>query len=123
MATLRPSLGGKTVSRIIRVAVAVSGAIAAVAASVFVPLVVRRSRSDQTASRVRLALAAAYDDAAEIMVRGEHGVVTLRGEVTDLRDIERLEAIARAVPGVTDVDNLLRLRLAGVASRPRVLTA
>jgi BON domain len=111
------------VSRIIRVAVAVSGAIAAVAASVFVPLIVRRSRTDQTAPRVRLALAAAYDDAEQLTVRADRGVVTLRGEVTDLKDIERLEAIARAVPGVQDVDNLLRLRLTGMASRPRVLTA
>jgi osmotically-inducible protein OsmY len=111
------------VSRISRVAVAVSGAIAAVAASVFVPLAVRRSRQDQVTPRVRLALEAAYDGAEALTVRSERGMVSLRGEVSDLDDIERLEAVVRAVPGVRDVDNLLRLQLTGVAARPRVLTA
>jgi hypothetical protein len=37
-------------------------------------------------------------------------------------DIERYEAAARAVPGVSDVDNLLRLTLTG-SPHPRVLTA
>ena len=61
--------------------------------------------------------------ATDITLRVQSGVVTLRGEVEDMRDISRFEHVARAVPGVIDVDNLLRLRLTGVAVRPRVVTA
>jgi osmotically-inducible protein OsmY len=35
--------------------------------------------------------------------------VTLRGEVSRLGDIDALEATARTVAGVSDVNNLLRL--------------
>jgi hypothetical protein len=114
---------GSQVSRLIRRGVAAGGAIAAVAATVFVPRAVRRARIDDTGERVHDALQAAFPGADAMTVRVEAGVVTLRGEVDDLRDIGRLEAVARDVAGVTDVDNLLRLRLTGhVAGRP-VLSA
>lgn len=83
----------------------------------------RRRVGDSVETAVRLALQAAYGEAAEaILVKAERGVVTLRGEVDAIDDIGRYETTARAVPGVTDVDNLLRVRLVGVA-RPYVLSA
>jgi len=112
------------VARLTRIAVAAFGGAAAVAASVTVPLVVRRrGRRDQLADLVAQELGSVYGPIDSLAVRAEGGVISLRGEVEDIDDIDRLEAIVRSVPGVTDVDNLLRLRLAGVASRPRVLTA
>jgi hypothetical protein len=111
------------VSRIIRVAAATAGAIAAVAATIFVPRALRRSRLDQAGSRARLVLQAAYDDAESLSVKAEDGVITLRGEVDDINDIARLEAIVRTVPGVAEVNNLLRLRLTGHVTRPQVLSA
>jgi osmotically-inducible protein OsmY len=62
------------------------------------------------------------EEADELSLRARDGVVTIRGEVARLEDIQRFEAIVRSVPGVVDVDNLLRLRLGG-RIRPRVLTA
>jgi hypothetical protein len=110
------------VSRITRLTMAATGAVAAIAASVFVRLLVRR-RADPLGGRVRVALQAVHDDFESIDVRAERGIVTLRGEVDDIRDIGRLEAVARAVPGVRDVDNLLRLQLTASAIGPRVLSA
>lgn len=78
--------------------------------------------SDELAARVRLALQVTFGAEAEgVAVRQERQVVTLRGEVDDIEDIARYEAAVRDVPGVQDVDNLLRLRV--TATRPRVLTA
>ena len=110
-------------SRITRIAAAATGAVAAIAASIFVPFVMRRRRADPLGARVRLVLQAVYDDAEAIGVRADQGVVTLRGEVNDIRDIARLEAVVRAIPGVRDVDNLLRLQLRGSEVRPHVLSA
>ena len=62
------------------------------------------------------------DDADELSLRIRDGAVTIRGEVERLDDIVTYETIVRRVPGVVDVDNLLRLRLAG-RLRPRVLSA
>ena len=65
----------------------------------------------------RGALSAALGDAADdLILRIHEGVVTIRGEVEEMRDIQTYEAIVRAVPGVVDVDNLLRLRLSGRSS-------
>jgi osmotically-inducible protein OsmY len=85
----------------------------------------RRSRHKATedlAAAVRRALESVSPAAAGFSVREARGVVTLRGEVDQMDDIERYEAAARAVPGVSDVDNLLRLTLTG-SPHPRVLTA
>lgn len=62
------------------------------------------------------------DDADELSLRIRDGVVTIRGEVERLDDIVTYETIVRRVSGVVDVDNLLRLRIAG-RLRPRVLSA
>lgn len=71
----------------------------------------------------RAALAAALGDAAgSLSLRIHEGVVTIRGEVEQMADIHTYEAIVRAVPGVADVHNLLRLRLSG-RTRPHVLSA
>ena len=72
---------------------------------------------------IRSALSAALGDAADgLSLRIHEGVVAIRGEVEAMDDIHAYEAIVRAVPGVVDVDNLLRLRLTG-RSRPLVLSA
>ena len=66
------------------------------------------------AGMVRRALdAAAGVSAAAVSIRADHGTVILRGEVDHIDDIDGYELAAREVPGVVDVDNLLRLRLAG----------
>jgi osmotically-inducible protein OsmY len=52
------------------------------------------------------------DEPVPIVVSVDRGAVTLRGEVDDLADIRRLDAMARQVDGVKDVINLLRLRQA-----------
>jgi osmotically-inducible protein OsmY len=73
--------------------------------------------------RARDALIDAFGTAADdLSLRIHHGVLTIRGEVEQLNDIDRYEAVVRRVPGVVEVDNLVRLRLAG-RIRPRVLTA
>ena len=83
-----------------------------------------RRAGDLLAAQVRAALdASAGARAADITIRVQSGVVSLRGEVDHLRDITRLEAAVRAVPGVREVDNLIRLRLTGRATRPVVLSA
>ena len=87
------------------------------------PRLLRRRRVDDgLEDRARQSMETFGDAAGEITVRAQDGVVTMRGEVDHLSQITRYEEAMRAVPGVVDVDNLLRLRLAGVA-RPRVLTA
>ena len=71
----------------------------------------------------RAALSAALGDAADgLSLRIHEGVVAIRGEVEQMADIHSYEAIVRAVPGVVDVDNLLRLRITGRAL-PHVLSA
>jgi osmotically-inducible protein OsmY len=83
-----------------------------------------RRAGDLLIARARAALDLAFGEAAaQITVRVQSGVVVLRGEVEDMRDISRFEAAVRHVPGVVDVDNLLRLRLTGRAARPTVLSA
>lgn len=82
-----------------------------------------RRSGDKIEERTRIALIATFGDAGDLIaVRAHRGVVTLRGEVDDMVDISRYEAAVRSIPGVHDVDNLLRLRLPG-RGRPRVLTA
>ena len=78
---------------------------------------------DETlANRVRVALSLGFGDLATgIEIRANRGVVTLRGEVDELTDITRFETAVREVGDVTDVDNLLRLRMRD--ARPRVLSA
>ena len=72
---------------------------------------------------VRQALAVAFGQASEdVEVRSHRGLITLRGEVGTIDDIDGYEYVVRQVPGVRDVDNLLRMRLVGRA-RPRVLSA
>ena len=71
----------------------------------------------------RAALSAALGDAAaDLSLRIHEGLVAIRGEVQQMADIHGYEAIVRAVPGVVDVDNLLRLRITGRAL-PHVLSA
>lgn len=61
-------------------------------------------------------------DADDLSLRVHDGVVTIRGEVDRMDDIHAFDAIVRAVPGVADVDNLLRLRVAR-RLRAQVLSA
>lgn len=83
-----------------------------------------RRAGDLLVAQARAALDLTFGDAAaEITVRAHQGVVTLRGEVDDMSYISRFEAAVRAVPGVLEVDNLLRLRLTGRVVRPTVLSA
>ena len=84
----------------------------------------RGTRDDAAVIEIaRSALAAALGSAAEqLSLRIHEGVITIRGEVEQMADIHAYEAIVRAVPGVVDVDNLLRLRLTA-RSRPQVLSA
>ena len=106
-------------ARRIKLAVASAGAGVAIAAAVLW----RRRKTDAVAERAVQALEAAAGEATRaIVVRAERGVVTLRGEVEEMGDIARYEAVVRSVPGVSDVDNLLRLRLYGVVARPSAVT-
>jgi len=81
-----------------------------------------RNRGDASlANRARLALEMGAGVGAEqLSVRAERGVVRIRGEVDDIADIGRYESIVRAVSGVRDVDNLLRVRVMDPA-RPEPL--
>lgn len=74
---------------------------------------------ETTRSALSAALGAA---AADLSLRIHEGVIAIRGEVEQMDDIHAYEAIVRAVPGVVDVDNLLRLRLTA-RTRPLVLSA
>ena len=75
-------------------------------------------REEQLADAVRAALAAGHGDvAAGLHVTAHRATVTLRGEVTRLDDIDALEATARSVAGVGDVNNLLRLAAPASAGR------
>jgi osmotically-inducible protein OsmY len=57
-----------------------------------------------------------------IDINCENGVVFLRGVVERLDDIERIEAAALAIAGVTDVENLLHLPgTPAPQSRPRLV--
>lgn len=84
----------------------------------------RGTRDDAVALQTsRAALSAALGDAADdLSLRIHDGVVAIRGEVEEMADIHAYEAIVRAVPGVIEVDNLLRLRVTG-RMRPHVLSA
>lgn len=73
--------------------------------------------------RVRSTLRVAFGGAADgVSLRVHHGLLTMRGEVEQLDEIRLYESVVRRVPGVLEVDNLLRLRLTG-RIRPFVLTA
>lgn len=73
--------------------------------------------------RARSALRMAFGGAADgVSLRVHRGLLTMRGEVDQLDEIRLYESVARRVPGVVDVDNLLRLGLSGRV-RPFVLTA
>jgi osmotically-inducible protein OsmY len=75
-------------------------------------------KEEELASAVRAALSARHPEAADALnVSAHKSTVTLRGEVTDIDDIELFEATARSVSGVGDVNNLLRL--AATAARGR----
>jgi osmotically-inducible protein OsmY len=54
---------------------------------------------------------------SDLQITAHRGTVTLRGEVSRLDDIDALEATARSVPGVADVNNLLRLATTATATR------
>ena len=83
-----------------------------------------RGSDAQLAADARLSLKEAFGEPAdELTVKARRGIVTLRGEVADIDDIARYDGAVRSIPGVVDVDNLLRLRLAVGAVRPHVLTA
>ena len=94
------------------------------------PGVIRASGRDHSesddqaiAARARKALAVAFGDRdAALSIRVEQGMLTLRGEVDTIDDIDGYEYVVRQVPGVEDVDNLLRLRLTGRA-QSRMLPA
>ncbi|MBV8195530.1 MAG: BON domain-containing protein [Candidatus Dormibacteraeota bacterium] len=76
-----------------------------------------------TTALVRQALVVAFGPVAESMLlRVDRGILTMRGEVDHIDDIEAYAYVARQVPGVVDVDNLLRLRLTGHL-RPHILSA
>jgi osmotically-inducible protein OsmY len=67
-----------------------------------------------TALLAHQALIVAFGSKADqLSLRADHGVLTMRGEVEHIDDINAYEYVARQVPGVRDVDNLLRLRLTG----------
>ena len=68
--------------------------------------------SDVTAARVREVLDG-LQATGPIAVRVDEGVVTLRGEVTALAAISEAAARVEGLPGVVEVNNLLRLRAAG----------
>jgi osmotically-inducible protein OsmY len=88
------------------------------------PSRLRRDGPDRTIEdRARLVLSETFgDESGQIKIRAHDGIVTLRGEVEQLRDITRYDDAVRTVRGVVDVDNLLRLRLTD-SIRPRILTA
>ena len=83
-----------------------------------------RTRDDAAlAGRARLALQMGVGTGAEhLSICAERGVVRIRGEVDDIADIGRYETVVRAVSGVRDVDNLLRVRVTD-AVRPQPLFA
>ena len=67
-------------------------------------------RELQLAESVRAELSAHHPQAADgLQVTVHKSTVTLRGEVNHIDDIDALEAAARSVDGVGDVNNLLRL--------------
>jgi osmotically-inducible protein OsmY len=72
----------------------------------------------QVAESVRLAVGERHPEAVTaLQVTAHKGTVTLRGEVSRLGDIDALEATARTVDGVADVNNLLRLATTASAVR------
>ncbi len=75
-------------------------------------------KEEQLVDRVRAGLSAEHAGAADALQISAHkSTVTLRGEVTHLDDIDAFEATARAVAGVRDVNNLLRLAAPAAARR------
>lgn len=83
----------------------------------------RARRGDPAVVAVHTALSDALGgDADDLSIRVHDCVVTIRGEVDRMDDINAYAAIVRAVPGVVDVDNLLRLRVVR-RLRPQVLSA
>lgn len=74
-------------------------------------------------ARTRATLDTAIGGAADgLSLRLHGGTLTIRGEVDRLDDIDLYETVVRRVPGVREVDNLLRLKLVG-AIRPRAVPA
>jgi osmotically-inducible protein OsmY len=71
----------------------------------------------ELADRVRAGLAEHHPDAQGLEVTVHKSTVTLRGEVARLRDIDAYELTARAVDGVSDVNNLLRLAATATAGQ------
>jgi osmotically-inducible protein OsmY len=71
----------------------------------------RRGRNEaQLVDSVRSELSARHHVSLDaLQVTSHKGTVTLRGEVSRLADIDAFEQTARAVSGVRDVNNLLRL--------------
>jgi osmotically-inducible protein OsmY len=69
------------------------------------------------AERVRTAISESHPAAEPPQVVVYKGTVTLRGEVSRLREIEALELTARSVDGVADVNNLLRLAATAIAAK------
>jgi osmotically-inducible protein OsmY len=76
-----------------------------------------RRNEVQLADRVRSALADSHTDADGMQVTVHKGTVTLRGEVSLLRDIAAYELTARSIQGVSDVNNLLRLAATAAAGQ------
>jgi len=79
-------------------------------------------RSHRTRTRDDAALAGVRTGAVYLSIRAERRVLRIRGEVDDIADIARYETVVRAVSGVRDVDNLLRVRVTD-AVRPQPLFA
>jgi BON domain-containing protein len=108
------------VRRILKIAAAIAaaGLTLATALLLFPRMRARRRTGPDLSAIARGELEAAFGEAAgAIQVRAEDGIVTLRGEVDEMGDIARYESVVRAIPGVAEVDNLIRLRLIGVAKR------
>lgn len=83
----------------------------------------RARRGDAAVLAIRDALSDALGgDADDLSIRTHDGLVTIRGEVDRMDDINAYEAVVRSVPGVVDVDNLLRLRVVR-RLRPQILSA
>jgi len=108
------------VRRLLKIAAALAAAgLAFIAALRLFPIArARRAKPPDLAAAARTALQDAFGpDAAAIAIRSDDGIVTLRGEVDEMADIAAYEQAVRSLPGVVGVDNLIRLRLFGVAQR------
>lgn len=111
--------------RLVRRAAAPAAAAVILAAPVIVRRCRRPRRSDAAvAEAVAGMLRSAYGTRAEdFAVRVRRGSVTMRGEVLTLDEIGMLEARVRMIPGVRDVDNLVRLASGAGSPLPGVWAA